>query len=142
MQRWRALCHLVCMWCLNVSTLHYSPYCRQTTICGGLFLLLVFHKVLLVHKLQLSSESAVTLSVWSIGSSMLEFVGWFKSKRVREHIQGSSPFLHTDSWIPLSASHSPSDQVMCPGGISDRTQENGFHTKTANSSNSSNMDAS
>lgn len=141
MQRWRALCHLVCMWCLNVSALHYSPYCWQTTICGGLFLLLVFHKVLLVHKLQLSSESAVTLSVWSIGSSMLEFVGWFKSKRVREHIQGSSPFLHTDSWIPLSVSHSPSAQVMCPGGISDRTQENGFHKK-ANSSNSSNMDAS
>jgi hypothetical protein len=78
-----------------------------------LFLLLVFHKVLLVHKLQLSSESAVTLSVWSIGSSMLGFVGWFKSKRVREHIQGSSPFLCTDSWSfvrePLSMrpSHMP-----------------------------------
>ncbi len=68
-----------------------------------------------------------------IGSSMLGFVGWFKSKRVREHIQGSSPFLHTDSWIPLSGSHSPSDQVICPGGISNRTQENGFHNKTENS---------
>lgn len=133
MQRWRALCHLVCMWCLNVSTLHYSSYCWKTTICVGLFLLFAFHKVLLVHKLQLSSESAVTLSVWSIGSSMLGFVVWFKSKRVREHIQGSSPFLHTDSWIPLSGNHSPSDQVICPGGISDRTQENGFHNKTANS---------
>jgi len=113
MQRWRASCHLVCMWYLNVSTLHYSPYCWQTTICGGLFLLLVFHKGLLVHKLQLSSESAVTLSVWSNGSSMLGFVGWFKSKRVRTHPRFQPMFAYRfmDSFVrePLSIrpSHMP-----------------------------------